>query len=86
LHGGYSQGKKNVVSDDKKEKGLLWGTKLTFFRRKEIRVSLLLLLMQVLCHFLKYCNFIWKPLLVAEIFSSAFYYKKSAEYNFLYFG
>ena len=34
----------------KKEKGRLWGTKWTFFRRKEIRVSLLTSLMQSVCH------------------------------------
>ena len=34
------------------EKGRLWGTKLTFFRRKEIRVSLLPNNMQSACQFL----------------------------------
>jgi hypothetical protein len=42
------------------EKGRLWGTKQTFFRRKEIRVSLLLRLMQLLCHFFLLLFFIKK--------------------------
>jgi len=85
LHGGYSQGKKSAVSKDTKEKGPLWGTKPTFFRRKEIRVSLLFFIMQVLCQFLIYYKLTCKPLLREDFPIFFLFNEKSAKYNFLYF-
>jgi hypothetical protein len=49
-----------VVQKAEMEKGPLWGTKLAFFRRKEIRVSLLPILLQSPCHFDPSTSFLLK--------------------------
>jgi hypothetical protein len=51
------------IADAEMEKGLLWGTKLAFFRRKEIRVSLLSFIMQSPYHFNSSMCFLLKCLI-----------------------
>jgi hypothetical protein len=67
------------------EKGLLWGTKLAFFRRKEIRVSLLLNLMQSPCHFNPSIYFLLKLSIQGGFAPFSFFHKTGGGYNFLYF-
>jgi len=55
------------------EKGPLWGTKPTFFRRKEIRVSLLLNVMQLLCHFSLLFFFLIKMSIDADLIPFSFF-------------
>jgi len=74
-----------VVQKAEMEKGLLWGTKLAFFRRKEIRVSLLPILMQPSCHFAPSISFLLKRSIHGGFAPFSFFRAKGEKYNFLYF-
>jgi hypothetical protein len=74
-----------VLQKAEMEKGLLWGTKLAFFRRKEIRVSLLLILMQSPCHFNLSIYFLLKRSIQGGFAPFSLLRAKGGEYNFLYF-
>jgi hypothetical protein len=60
-----------AATNDKIEKGPLWGTKQTFFRRKEIRVSLLPSIKQFSCHFILELSFLKKPCMGADFIAAS---------------
>jgi len=64
------------------EKGRLWGTKLTFFRRKEIRVSLLLNNMQSACQLLSSLYFLKKLSIGAEHTPFSLFFQTTAWVQF----
>jgi len=76
---------KGAVWKDKIEKGLLWGTKQTFFRRKEIRVSLLFNILQLTCHFSSLVYFFEKLSIGEGRLPFPVFSCKIRKYNFLYF-